>query len=275
TLRSDQLLALAAEDTSALPSGEDVAEPVYGAPARWIREAQRETAALTGSTIVTPAEVLATHLLEVIKRNLSRLMTLKALRRLLDEMGRLSDDERSAANKRMIDELVPDKVPVDQLLAVLRLLLDEQVSIRNMGVILEAIAEARVIYQGPEQICEHVRQRLGFQLVADHRRDDGTVPLLQLAPEWEDAFTAGQIDAGGGQVDVALSPEQFNRLASGISEKLADTAEQGTRPAMVTSSRRRRFLRTVLAARGIQVPVLSFEELGLDARPAVVGMVPI
>ena len=274
-LRSDQLLALAAEDTSALPAGEDVAEPVYGAPARWIREAHRETAALTGSTIVTPAEVLATHLLEVIKRNLSRLMTLKALRRLLDEMGRLSDDERSAANKRMIDELVPDKVPVDQLLAVLRLLLDEQVSIRNMGVILEAIAEARVIYQGPEQICEHVRQRLGFQLVADHRREDGTVPLLQLAPEWEDAFNAGQIDAGGGQVDVALSPEQFNRLASGISEKLADTAEQGTRPAMVTSSRRRRFLRTVLAARGIQVPVLSFEELGLDARPAVVGMVPI
>ena len=61
TLRSDQLLALAAEDTSALPSGEDVAEPVYGAPAR-DQEAQRETAALTGSTIVTPAEVLATHL---------------------------------------------------------------------------------------------------------------------------------------------------------------------------------------------------------------------
>ena len=82
--------------------------------------------------------------------NLSRLMTLKALRRLLDEMGRLSDDERSAANKRMIDELA-DKVPVDQLLAVLRLLLDEQVSIRNMGVILEAIAEARVIYQGPKR----------------------------------------------------------------------------------------------------------------------------
>ena len=273
-LKSNFLLALAADDRRALPAGEDVSEPVYGAPARWIPESTREQAALTGSTIVTPAEVLATHLLEIIRRNLSRLMTLKALRRLLAEMTRLSDSDRAEANRRMIDELVPDKIPVDQLLAVLRLLLDEQVSIRNLALILEAAAEGRALYQGAEAICEHVRQRLGFQLVAELRREDGTLPLLQLAPEWEEAFTAGQIDGGGGQIDVALAPEQFNRLASGVSERLARAAESGTRPALVTSARRRRFMRTVLAARGIQMPVLSFEELGLDARPAVVGMVP-
>ena len=274
-LRSDCLLALAADETMALPSGEDVSEPVYGAPARWIPEGQREQAALTGSTVVSPAEVLATHLLEIIRRNLSRLMTLKALRRLLDEMTRLSDSDRADANRRMIDELIPDKIPVDQLLAVLRLLLDEQVSIRNLGVIIEAAAEGRTFHQGPEAICEHVRQRLGFQLVAELKREDGTLPLLQLAPEWEEIFNAGQIDGGGGHVDVALAPEQFNKLASGVTEKLTRATEAGTRPALVTSARRRRFLRTVLAARGIALPVLSFEELGLDTRPAVVGMVPV
>lgn len=274
-LRSDCLLALASEDQTALPNGEDVSEPVYGAPARWIPETQREQAALTGSTVVSPAEVLATHLLEIIRRNLSRLMTLKALRRLLDEMTRLSDTDRADANRRMIEELVPDKIPVDQLLAVLRLLLDEQVSIRNLGVIIEAAAEGRAFHQGPEAICEHVRQRLGFQLVAELRREDGTLPLLQLAPEWEEIFSAGQIDAGAGHVDVALAPEQFNRLANGVTERLTRATESGTRPALVTSARRRRFLRTVLAARGIALPVLSFEELGLDTRPAVVGMVPV
>lgn len=274
-LKADSLLALASDDAAALPSGEDVSEPVYGAPARWIPETSREQAALTGSTVVSPAEVLATHLLEIIRRNLPRLMTLKALRRLLDEMTRLSDSERSDANRRMVDELIPDKIPVDQLLAVLRLLLEEQVSIRNLGVIIEAAAEGRSIHPSPEAICEHVRQRLGFQLVGELKRDDGTLPLLQLAPEWEEIFNAGQIDAGGGQVDVALAPDQFNRLASGVSDRLSRATETGTRPALVTSARRRRFLRTVLAARGIALPVLSFEELGLDSRPAVVGMVPV
>ena len=273
-LASGQLLALIHEDSLMLPPGEDVAEPVYGAPARWIPEDKREAAALSGSTVVAPAEVLATHLLEVIKKNLSRLLTLKALRRLLDEMTRLSDSSRAEANKRMIDELVPDKVPVDMLLGVLRLLLDEQVSIRNITLILEAIAEGRSFYNTPEAICEHVRQKLGFQLVAEMRRDDGSIPLLQLAPEWENTFTTYQLDAGGGQIDVALPPEHFNRLTAGVSEKLAHAAETGIHPAIVTSGRRRRFLRTVLAARGIVSPVLSFEELGIDAKPAIVGLVP-
>ena len=67
------------------PTGCDVREPVYGAPARWIRPDQQEDAALSGLTVVSPTEVLATHLLEVLKANLSRLLTLRGLRRLLDE----------------------------------------------------------------------------------------------------------------------------------------------------------------------------------------------
>ncbi|MEL7065262.1 MAG: FHIPEP family type III secretion protein, partial [Bacteroidota bacterium] len=188
-LSPDQLLALVSSDIELLPSGRDVAEPVYGAPARWIDRVDREEAALSGNTIVTPAEVLATHLLEVIKKNFSRLMTMKALRRLLEEMTNLSDSSRADANRRMIDELIPEKVPVDLLLIILRLLLEEQVSIRNMTLILESIAEVRSVYSQPEIICEHVRQRMGFQLVSDHKREDGTLPLLQLAPEWETIFS--------------------------------------------------------------------------------------
>jgi len=271
-LEPERVLALLSDNGAMLPAGEDVREPVYGAPARWIAAAEQEEAALAGSTVVNPTEVLATHLLEVIKSNFSRLLSLRALRRLLEETVNLSDPMRAEANRKLLEELVPDKVPVDLLLSVLRLLLEERVSIRNLPLILEAIAEGRGL-GSPEAICEHVRQRLGFQLVAEIRRGDGTIPLLQLAPEWEDTFRAYQVEGERGQSDVALPPDKFNKLAISVAEKVAKAGEQGIFPAIVTSARRRRFLRTVLGAKGVSAPVLSFEEIGTDAKPSLVGMV--
>tara|TARA_R110002072_G_scaffold3206_11_gene23890 strand:+ start:75 stop:2108 length:2034 start_codon:yes stop_codon:yes gene_type:complete len=271
-LNPDQILALIPEDRSTLPAGTETTEPVYGAPARWISSKDKEDAALAGITIVTPTEILATHLLEIVKRNFSRLLTLKSLRRILNEMVNISDPGRAEANRKMLDELIPDKVPVDVLHAVLRLLLDEQVSIRNLPLILEATAEARGQNALPEAICEHVRQRLGFQLVAELRRVDGTLPLIQLAPEWEDTFAAYQVDADRG-LDIALPPEIFNKLAERASEKLDAASQNGIHAALVTNTRRRRFLRTVMRAKGISNPVLSFEEIGLDARPSLVGVI--
>ena len=268
----DRALVLLADGIPA-PDGMDVKEPVYGAPARWIRPDTQEDAVLAGLTVVSPPEVLATHLLEVIKGNLARLLSLRGLRRLLDEFTRTSDPVRAEQNKRLLDELVPEKVPVDTLLSVLRLLLEERVSIRNLPLILEATAEARGAGTA-EAICEHVRQRLGFQLVAELKRADGTIPLIQLSPEWEKTFAAHQIDSDRGLRDVALPPEQFSRLANALADRLNKSAESGTYPALVTSTLRRRFLRTVMGAKGLTAPVLSYEEIGMEARPALVGVVP-
>ena len=272
-LRRDRVLALLPEGVEPPAEGLDVREPVYGAPARWVDPRHEDAFSLAGATVVTPSEVLATHLLEVVKANLGKLMTLKALRRLLDEMTRLTDSARGEANKRLIDEMIPDKVPQDVLLAVLRLLLDERVSIRNLPLILEAIAEVRAYHAAPDTVCEHVRQRLGFQIVAGLRRADGTLPLIQLAPEWEKRFQAHTLEHDRGLPDVALPPEDFNRLAAAIAERYARIAGQADSPALVTSTRRRRFLKTVVATRGLQLPVLSFEEIGLDAKPAVLAVV--
>ena len=273
-LQPDRLLALLGPGETANAPAETVKEPVYGAPARWVARGSEDRLALDGATIVTPVEVLATHLLEVLKRNFGRLFGLKALRRLLDEITHLSNSARAEANRQLVDELVPDKVPVDLLVSVLRLLLEERVSIRNLPLILEAVAEARPSQMSPEAVCEHVRQRLGFQIVAELRRSDGTVPLLQLDPAWEEAFSAHEITTDRGAADVALPPDAFNRLVQMVGEKIGRSAEQGTYPGIVTSVKRRRFLRTVLAAKGILNPVLSYEELGTDARPSLLGLVP-
>lgn len=271
-LNPARVLMLTQEGAIDLPEGEDASEPVYGAPARWIDPRHREQAVLAGMTVVTPSEVLATHLLEVLKRNLSRLMTFKTLQRQLEAFVTLSDGARSEENRRLLNELVPDKVPLDLLHAILRLLLSEQVSIRNLPLILEAIAESRGTTTQPEMICEHVRQRLGFQLVAEMKRTDGTLPLIQLSSDWEDVFMRYQISGDGALPEVALPPDEFNALAKSVSDKVTVASEKGTFPAVVTSSLRRRFLRTVLTARGIPNPVFSFEEIGLEAKPALVGL---
>lgn len=272
-LNAGMVLALRSDDAAALPAGEDVEEPVYGAPARWIRPEHRESLSLEGTTIVSPTEVLATHLLEVVKRNFGRLLTMKAVRKLLDEMVNLTNPARAEANRKLLDEMIPDRVPVDLLHAVLRLLLEEQVSIRNIPFILEAIAEARGSAAQPEAICEHVRQKLGFQIVSELQREDGSIPLIQFAPEWEDAFNAYQVEATRGRLDVALPPDVFSKLSEQASTKATEVGERGVNAAFVTSAKRRRFLRTVLSARGLSNPVLSFEEIGFEARPALVGVV--
>ena len=272
-INPDMVLALIGDDKTRLPSGRDVTEPVYGAPARWIKPQDQDRAAITGATIITPTEVLATHLLEVIKRNFGRLLTLKALRRLLDEMVSLTNTSRAEANRRLLDELIPEKVSIDTLHQVLRLLLEEQVSVRNLPLVLEAISEVKGQQIGVDQICEHVRQRLGFQLVAAMRRNDGTIPLIQLAPEWEDTFSTYQVDSGRGGLDVALPPDLFDSLTTGVASEINQAGNRGIFPALVTSARRRRFLRTILSAKGISNPVLSFEEIGIEARPSLVGVV--
>lgn len=267
-----KVLVLLADDAARPPKGRDVSEPVYGAPARWIDPALQEEAALQGLSVVTPTEVIATHLLEVLKQNFGRLFNRRTLRKLLDEFVAVSEPTRAAANRRILDEFVPDKVSVDLLQSVLRLLLEEQVSVRNLPLILEAVAEANGALTGIEAITEYVRQRLGFQLISDMQEPDGALPLVQLSPEWEALFQKHQMEGDHGGADVALPPHEFNRLAGAVAEQVSKAGENGRYPAVITSARRRRFLHTVLNAKGIRNPVFSFEEVGANAQPALVGM---
>ncbi len=273
-LLPDKVLAIAPSDTESLPNGVEAIEPVYGASARWIDREKHEPTVLNGVTVVTPMEVLATHMLEVTKTCLSRLLTVKSLRRLLEELVQVSDEGRAAANRKMLDDFIPDKVPLDLLHAVLRLLLEEQVSIRNIPLILEAIAEARVTKSNPGAICEHVRQRLRFQLVSDVMRDDGTVPFIQLAPEWEGVFETYQME-NEGDLDIALPPNLFSQLGGNISTEFQKSEQSSSTTALVTSARRRRYLKTLLRAQGLNNPVLSYDEVGVESKPALLGVVPL
>jgi flagellar biosynthesis protein FlhA len=269
-LRPGHVLVLTRADIDLDLPGEDVEEPVYGAPARWIAPSRQEDAAALGLPVIAPGEVIATHLLEMVKANLGRLFTRRALRSLLAEYARPSDPARAEANRKLLDEFIPEQVPHDLLQTVLRLLLEERVSVRNLPLILEAIAEGRAGNLPAEQIVEHVRRRVAFLIVSRLCGQDGKLPLVQLGPQWEALFAEHE-RAGDGPADIALPPEEFNRLARSVGGAIAPAAGQGVYPAVATSARRRRFLRQVLEAKGIQNPVLSFDEIGSRTPLSLVG----
>ncbi|MEO0428842.1 MAG: flagellar biosynthesis protein FlhA [Pseudomonadota bacterium] len=280
-LEPGQVMVLLREDLALPAEGRDVAEPVYGAPARWISPERQEEAEVLGLPIITPAEVVATHLLETVKGNLGRLCTRRALRRLLDEFARPSDATRAEANRKLVDEFVPERVPHDLLQGVLRGLLEERAPVRNLQLILEAAAEARSAGLALDATIEHVRRRIAFLIVSRLTDTEGRLPLIQLDEGWEALFEKHEQPVGEApapspaaptpSADIALPPDAFNRLAESVKHALSAPARRGLTAAIATSARRRRFLSEILEAKGILNPVLSYEEIGNRTPLSLVG----
>ena len=159
------------------------------------------------------------------------------------------------------------------LLSVVRLLLEERVSIRNLFLIIETIAEVKVSSPGLPRIVELVRQRLAFQIVDRLQDDQGRLPLVQLSTAWEQKFTQYEVNNENGSSDIALPPEMFGELTNEVQSKLNEAAKKGVIASVATSSRRRRFLQTVLASKGIRNSVLAYEEITAKTKPYIIGVV--
>ena len=157
--------------------------------------------------------------------------------------------------------------------ALLRGLLEERVSIRNIFLILETVGEAKSQGAPMGQIVELVRQRLSFQILNKLQDGEGRLPLVQLSTSWEQKFAEHEIKSDAGATDIALPPELFTELLNGIQEKLNETASRGVVASIATSSKRRRFLQTVLASKGIRNAVLAYEEIKSGSKPQIVGIV--
>ena len=191
----------------------------------------------------------------------------------LDALTTVSDNDRAASNRRFLDEYIPGKVTPELLLSVVRLLLEERVSIRNLFLIIETIAEAKTSNPGLPRMVELVRQRLAFQIVDRLQDDQGRLPLVQLSTAWEQKFTQYEVAGENGSSDIALPPEMFGELTNEVQTKLNEAAKKGVMASVATSSRRRRFLQTVLASKGIRNSVLAYEEISAKTKPYIIGVV--
>jgi flagellar biosynthesis protein FlhA len=163
----DRILAMDPGDVRRPVEGDPTIEPTFGLPALWIRPADQSRAELAGYTVAEPVFVMLTHLRDAIEREASRLLGRAELQVLLDALAR--------RNPRVVDELVPSVLSHAEILTVLRALLDERVSIRDLNSILEALSEAVRFGKSAPYLIEQVRRRLAPAIIHPLRDRDDTL----------------------------------------------------------------------------------------------------
>ena len=237
--------------------GEHTTEPTCGLPATWVDQTQREEAAFRGLTVVDPATVLTTHITEIIKSHMAELLSYGEVQKLLDDIG--------DANKKLVEDLVPDRVSVTTVQRGLQQLLTERVSIRDLPTILEAIGEAVGYTQSITQIVEHVRTRLARQICHAHQSYAGYLPLVALSPQWEDAF-ANALIGNGEDKQLAMPPSDLQDFIQALRMAFDQAAASGDVPVLLVSPGNRPYVRSVVERVRPQTVVMSQAEVHPQAR---------
>ncbi len=233
--------------------GEPTRDPSFDMPARWVAESSAEEAEGKGYTVVSADSVLITHLSETIKQNLPSLLTYSALQKLIDTL----DPEY----RKLLSDIVPSQLSQVGLQRVLQGLLAEQVSIRNLPAILEAVAEATGFTRNPTTIIEHVRQRLAKQISSAVAGEDGFVPVVALSGRWERAFIESLQGEPGGERIFAMPPSQVQEFIGAARNLLGKYKDEDIAPVILCSAEARPFVRSLLERAAPQVAILSHNEL--------------
>lgn len=256
-VRPSKLLVMDPNGNAIDLPGEATTEPAFGLPAMWVDEALREEAAFRSYTVVDPATVITTHLTEILKDNMSDLLSYAAAQNLLDE---LSED-----HQKLIEDVIPNQISVSALQRVLQRLLAERISIRDLPTILEGVAEAVGYTQNIVQIAEHVRSRLARQISNANTSPDGYIPLVTLSPEWEQSF-AESITGQGDERQLAMAPSHLQEFIGRVRQVLDDQARQGATPVLLTSPGTRPYARSIIERFRPATAVLSQNEIHAQAR---------
>jgi flagellar biosynthesis protein FlhA len=251
-LRRDCLLAISSNaDAPALP-GQDTREPAFDVPAKWISPQAQGQAIAGGYAVVDPTSVLAAHLSEVIKQNAHELLSRQETRRLID---RLSD-----SHPKLADELIPKLLSLGEVQKVLQQLLREQVSIRDLGTILETLVEASAFNKNPIALVEAVRHTLGRSFIRPLLNNDGELRVVTLDSSIEEECLRGSNLQPN---QAAATPQQLSlarRVLDGLRTNFGQEISTAP-PVLLCSSPGRYYLRRLLEPFIPRIVVISPAEI--------------
>ncbi|MCT4654514.1 MAG: flagellar biosynthesis protein FlhA [Cohaesibacter sp.] len=244
--------------------GNQTTEPTFGLPATWIDTSLREEATILGLTVVDPATVISTHLTEIIKNNMSELLSYGVVQALLEE---LPDDQR-----KLVDDIVPSQITISGIQRVLQSLLDERISIRDLGSILEGVADASGFTRSIQTMTEHVRSRLSLQICASHQAPGGYLPIITLSPIWEQEFASALIGEGDDK-QLAMAPSKLQEFVGLVRDAFEDAAQMGEIPVLLTSPGTRPYVRSIIERFRAHTTVLSQGEIHSRVRLKTVATI--
>ena len=244
--------------------GQHTLEPTFGLPATWIDTALGDEAAMRGYTVVDAATVLSTHLTEVIKGHTAELLSHVEVQKLVKELPKDHAD--------LVREIVPSQISTTGIQRVLQLLLAERVSIRDLGTILEGVADIVGAVKNPRDIAEHVRMRLARQICAQYTAPQGHLPIITLSPAWESAFMDSIVGSGEDR-HLAMQPSRLTDFVTLVRERFEDAARMGEMPVLVTSSAARPYVRSIIERFRRETPVLGQAEIHARVKLRTVGSI--
>ncbi|MDB5596812.1 MAG: flhA [Hyphomicrobiales bacterium] len=236
-------------------------DPAFGMKAIWVSESFKAELKREGFKAIDNSSTVLTHLSEVIRNNLAQLLSYKDMRSLLERL----DPEY----KKLIEDICPSQITYSGLQSVLKLLLAERVSIRNLHLILEAIAEIAPHARRAEQVAEHVRLRMSQQICGD-LMEEGVLKLLRLGNRWDLAFhKALKRDQKGEIVELDFDPKLMDEFAAEASVAIRRQMDEGNQFALITTPEARPYVRMIIERMFAKLPVLSHLEVarGVEIRP--------
>ncbi|MEC8894103.1 MAG: flagellar biosynthesis protein FlhA [Candidatus Poribacteria bacterium] len=268
-LRTNEFLAMEVGPVTEEINGTPTLEPTNNQPAMWITADQRERAQMAGYLVIDPSSVLATHLVETTRRHADRFLTRQDVQKLLDRLK-----ETSPA---IVDEVL-EATSLGLIQKILKNLLKEGVSVRDLMIILEALADQSTITKDPVMLTEAVRQRVGSTICRPYLSEDNALDYVALSEEVEEVIMSGiQQDEQGEYQFLAIEPNAAYQLVNGIANAVTQVAGLNVQPLILCSrSIIRAYLRQFI---DIQFPtpitVLSIEEVPPTIQLNEIGRVEL
>ncbi len=240
------------QDNMQLLEGVPTREPTYGLPATWIRESGKEAALSRGFTVVDTATIMTTHLSEVIRRHAHELIGRQEVQQMLDHLKQ--------THPKVVDELVPNLVPLGLVVRVLQQLLREQVPIRDLLAILETLGDWAPHTKDPDALCEHVRRALARTLTRMHAGPDGSLAVITLSHGVEAALSDALQKGEHGRI-LALDPAAANRIMQNLARHLERCAAMNVSAVAICSAGVRAAFKKLTDRFIPNVSVLSYDEV--------------
>lgn len=252
TLMADYLLAMDPGNVSDVIEGIETKEPAFGLPALWIPKSEKENAEIAGYTVVDLPTVMATHLTEVIRSHSHELIGRQEVQKLVDNF--------QVTHPKVVEELIPNLLSLGGVVKVLQNLLKEQVSIRDLTTIFETLADEAVNVKDTELLTEAVRKGLARSITKKFSTDDGSVEVLSLDREVEEAVSNSLLQTEQG-VQLVLDPHYAQQMINSLSLSIEANPQMAGQPILLTNPTIRRHVRKLMERFIPQLVVLSHNEL--------------
>ncbi|MCB7069104.1 flagellar biosynthesis protein FlhA [Caldibacillus sp. 210928-DFI.2.22] len=247
-------------------TGIDTVEPAFGIPAKWITEDMKTNAEMAGYTVVDPPSVISTHLTEVLRNYAHELLGRQETKQLIDHL--------QENYPILVEEVTPNPLSVGDVQKVLAKLLKERVSIRNLPVIFETLADFSKVTTDPEILAEYVRQALAKQITNQYIQENNPLKVITLSGQVEKLIADHVQQTEHGNY-LALDPSTSQAILENIRKQIEQMQLYNQTPIILCSPAIRMYVRELTERYFPQVPILSYNELDANIEIQSVGVVNI